>query len=245
MPSSVQHGSTRPRATSSAPRRRAARGRASRDEGRLARRACEAGRGVAGCDGRRGHRDPPQVDAGDRRRPGAPASTTTQAVGVEVGRAGEPLGDRVGDRPAARRCGTGRRPPRARRAARGSRSQAPSSSRTGCDERARAVAGSRSARCTSSSPPAASSARRAMLAVLEGLVAEVDVHDAASSDRASRIRCISMLPEATVADTRVAPVVLDRPAERAPPSPSSRRRSATMSISTSALSWSSRVTAMR
>ena len=38
-------------------------------------------------------------------------------------------------------------------------------------------------------------------AVLDGLGAQVDVHDAASRDRASRIRCISMLPDATVADT--------------------------------------------
>ncbi len=38
-------------------------------------------------------------------------------------------------------------------------------------------------------------------AVLDGLGAEVGVHEAASRARASRIRCISMLPDATVADT--------------------------------------------
>ena len=39
------------------------------------------------------------------------------------------------------------------------------------------------------------------VAVLDGFGAEVEVHAAASRVRASRIRCISMLPDATVADT--------------------------------------------
>ena len=148
--------------------------------------------------------------------------------------------------PSSRRCGTGpRRLPARRGRVRGSSSHAPSSANTGPTS-ASAVAGLASACCTSWSPPAASNARSACRPYSLASVAQIQDHwrtrqqerprqqDALHLDAARRHR----------RRLRVAPVVLDL-ARNHSAAAVAGDASAAMSISTSALSWSSFVTAMR
>ena len=205
MPSSVQHGSTSARARSSLPcspasRRRAARGRAGRRTRTSGASPSSAAR-WPGCGARRGGRPPSAGRCRRSPRPGAwSATTTSPSTSRSLGRE-QALGDGVRDGPAAGAAAQGGGRLQLVGAARGIEVPRAELGERPAATRSWRCAGSASARWTSSSPPAASNARDAWRPYSLGLVAQLGDHDAASRTRASRIRCISMLPEAMVADT--------------------------------------------
>ena len=205
MPSSVQHGSTSPRATSVGAVPPAVVDRLEvelGDERRLPGPATGRPRRGDGCGGRRGDRGP----AAGRGRPtaagGPGVGDHDQPVDVEVGGPAEPLGHRVRrapSSPALRHSAAAASSSSALAAA--SRSQAPSSARTGLDERRRGGRGRprRAGRAGRRRPPRAPARPAGRTRCASSLSSMFMTPPAAI--RASRIRCISMLPDATVADT--------------------------------------------
>ena len=198
MPSSVQHGSTRPSATSSAP---------CVVDGRQLEFGHEAGtrrrRGRPPCCGA-----PAKVTAAqrgfeaDQRAGRTGVGDHDQAVDVEVGWFGEPLGHRVRQGPIPRAAAQGRgglelvgigarvELPRAELAQHRVRQRLPQV-RFGLGLLHQLVATGGFER------------PKRLAAILFGLVAEVENHlahlAAANRARDSRMRCISMLPDDTVA----------------------------------------------
>ncbi len=238
MPSSVQHGNTSPSATSPAPfssiagqlefghERRT--GRTLADH--LAPHTVQSHCGPAGLEARH---DAGRAGVGDH----------DQTVDVEVDRSGQPLGDRVRQGPVAgaaaqRRgglesvgVGAGIELPCAELGKHWTR-QRLADVGFGLGLLHQLVAA-----CGLERP-------KRLSAILFGVLAEIENHLAASRARDSRMRCISMLPDDTVEACEYRQWSSTSPRNHFARG-SSCDTSAAMSISTSALSWSSLVTAIR
>ena len=153
------------------------------------------------CSGARpGDHGPAPLEAGDACRR-AFVGHDDETVDLQVGRPGQPLRHRVGTahHPALRHSAAAASISSS--LPRGSRSHAPRLGQHGSHAGPPGRSGLRHGRLHQLVATGGAERQLRPASVLQGLVGQVDPHDVASRDRAIRMRCISMLPEATVAET--------------------------------------------